>query len=353
MRCFLNRETTRTQQMSIARFQAKFGQLSIETESGVIRGVKVMELGKLARFAGEDGKEKQVTITSEHIDALLSHAGNRSIPSHWSHDWFDKQTDPIHERIGALKTFRRDDGGSLIADLHLSPGKHRDTALWNAANDPENMMLSAVFGYSKFDAKCIPQSFQACDIVARGAATTALFSETQPESMEPKELAALLLAALADKEHGPTLKVALLAAMPKADEPDTKACDAMESEAGVTADDRKDTDTQMPALMRSCVRITRAAARQIKSIETSETALLEKFKVVAKSEATALLGKGGFIRQGADGDAGDATAKFNVAVKELTDRGVKQETALLTVINTKPELYNASQASLFKARATL
>ena len=45
------------------------GQSAIDAENGVIRGVKLMELGKVARFAGEDGKPKQVKITERHIDA--------------------------------------------------------------------------------------------------------------------------------------------------------------------------------------------------------------------------------------------------------------------------------------------
>ena len=49
-----------------------------------------MEVGKLATFAGPDGKSKSVKITPAHIDALLSFAGNRAIPCHWTHEWHDK-----------------------------------------------------------------------------------------------------------------------------------------------------------------------------------------------------------------------------------------------------------------------
>ena len=91
--------------MPVARFQAKFAQSAIDADNGIIRGVKVMQNGALARFAGEDGKAKQVTISPAHIDALLSHAGNKAIPSHLSHDWFNSDADAIHSRIGALKNF--------------------------------------------------------------------------------------------------------------------------------------------------------------------------------------------------------------------------------------------------------
>lgn len=349
--------------MPLARFQAKFGQSAIDAEKGIISGVKVMEFGKLARFAGEDGKPLSVTITEKHIDALLAHAGNRAIPSHWSHDWFDKTTDPIHDRIGMLKNFRKDDSGNLVADLHLSPSKHRDTAIWNASNAPDNMMLSAVFGYSKFDKDFIPQSFSACDIVANGAGVTALFKEEpQPETMELKDFIALLKNALADKAEGPTLKTALLSAMDiKTDvEPEAAKLSAMEKDAGVADGDSDDEDKQVPALMRSQLRISRAIGRQMKelkaaqeSLKTEKTALLAEVDVRAKAAATGLLGNGSLLNIGSGAPAGDATAKFNAAVDDLEKKGIKRAAAIQATIDAQPELYKEMSQALFRAPARL
>lgn len=340
--------------MPIARLQATFGQNSIESDSGIIRGVRVMEVGKLAMFAGDDGKAKSVMITPEHISALLGHAGNRAIPSHWSHDWHDSIADPIHARIGALKTFRKDEAGNLIADLHLSPGPHRDTALWSASNAPENMMLSAVFSYNKKDDKCIPQDFRACDLVAKGAATTALLSEKNDETpMTPKELADAIVAALADKDSGPALKTALFAEMPKDKAPDAALFAKIESEAGVTDADKNPDDEQLPALMSAVLRVSRAVSRQTKSLAADKEAILAEAKILGKAEATALLGNVKFLGGGGGDITGDATAKFNAAVKELTDRGVTHAAALRTVIDTSPKLYEATQTALFKAPVRL
>jgi hypothetical protein len=64
---------------------ASFSQDSINGD--VLLGVKIAELGKVACFSGPDGKPRYATITPAFVAALLSHAGNRSIPVHWTHDY--------------------------------------------------------------------------------------------------------------------------------------------------------------------------------------------------------------------------------------------------------------------------
>lgn len=322
----------------------------IDTENGILRGVKLMELGKVACFSGEDGSPKSVKITPAHIEALLSHAGNRAIPIHETHEWFDAQGEPnadsveMNARIGALKAFRKDGQGDLIADAYFKEGQKRNDIMWGAANNPEDNCFSVVFSYDKSDPQCIPQNFRAGDIVPAGAATTALFSEANPTpSMDINELVEAL------KDDKVQAAVAAITKAHKADSAaDDEASAKMESDAGVTDADKDSGDDQKPALMRSVARMSRALTRKTKELQTAESALLEKFKVIAKAEATALLGNGEFMRQNSPNPGGDATAKFNAAVKELTDKKVPIHVATQSVIDAQPELYTQMSQALFK-----
>lgn len=336
--------------MPTARLNANFSQSNIDTETGIIRGVRVMQNGVLACFAGEKGEAKKVTISPAHIEALLKHAGNKAIPSHLSHDWHGSESDAIHSRIGVLKNFAKDSVGNLVADLHLSPGSYRETALWNAAEAPESMMLSAVFNYSKDDPKCMPLDFQACDLVANGAATTALFSEaeTPNQNMDINEL----IAALAD----PKVQAAVGAIIKshKADAPDTSDEEApaaeMEKEAGVTDADKKDSDDQKPALMRASLRVSRCVSRKISELAANETAILAKAKLDAEAASTALLGKSGAGFK----PAGEAKGKdaFDNAVKAEMEKtpGISLGRAKFNVAKLQPELYGQHTALLNAAQ---
>lgn len=325
----------------------------IDTENGILRGVKLMERGKVATFEGPDGAPKSVTITDRHIDALLAHAGNRSIPIHETHEWFNAQGESnadsveMNARIGALKAFRKDGQGDLIADAYFKEGTKRNDILWGAENNPEDNCFSVVFSYDKSDAQCIPQNFRAADLVPAGAATTALFSESNPTNMP------ITLDDLREVCSTPEGKEMLRSAIKghdKASEDAENAASAeMESAAGVTDEDKVAGDDQKPALMRSVARMSRAVTRKTKELQTAEAALTEKFKLIAKSEATALLGNGEFMRQHSPNPAGDATAKFNAAVKVLVDGGVKPHIATQAVIDKQPELYIEMSKAIFKA----
>src|SRR6185295_6315635 len=143
--------------MATARFQSNFSQTAIDSDAGVIKGVKIMQLGKVATFAGPNGEPKSVTIAPAHIKRLLDFAGNRSIVAHRTHQWFDAQgtatADSVEmdARIGAFKQLRKDESGDLIGDFHLMPGPERENILWGAAHNPEDNMISVVFSYDKND----------------------------------------------------------------------------------------------------------------------------------------------------------------------------------------------------------
>lgn len=293
--------------MPIARLQASFTQSAIDKDNGIIRGVKVMELGAKATFKTTDGKVKTVTISPRHIDALLSHAGNRAIPSHWSHDWCGKETDALHDRVGMLKGFRKNDTGSLVADLHLGPGQYRDKALWSAEQEPENIMLSAVYGYSKFDADCIPSSFEACDLVANGAATYSLLSKANPDNendMTKEEIEKML-----DEK----LTAAFAKFTPKAPE-------------GVI------TKEELTAAL---------AAHKLTDAERNEIALLSASK--AKAELVGEVGRVGLVQTFGNGPTEN---EFETAVTAQLSAGAKDRTiAIMRLAKDKPGLYNDAVAA--------
>lgn len=317
----LAKSKTARQEKPTAFFRVAYEQESIDKALGILRGVKLMELGKLAKFAGPDGKAKAITITAAHISALLGHAGNRAIPIHFTHDWFaaqgkeDADTVEMQARIGALKQIRKDTDGNLIADAYLKEGDTRTDIIFGAEHNPEDNCFSVVFSYDPEDKLCIPLNFRAGDIVPQGAATTALFSETKTNNEQPmddKDFMAQLTAALSDA----TFKSALLAAMqPEAKKDDEKKEDAFDSakfKADLTAE-----------------------------FETKKTALLAEVETKAQAAATALLGKGGFS-QASGTQAPDVEAKLSaIMAAGAPNRGV----AIMRFAHDKPEEYNAARAA--------
>lgn len=279
-----------------AFFHAASGQSAIEADKGILRGVKLMEVGHVATFKGEDGKPKTVTITPAHISALLGHAGNRALPIHHTHEWFDAQeaanADSVESnaRMGSLKNFSRDNGGNLIADafLNLDRQAARDL-LFGAAHNPEDNCFSAVFSYRKDDPQCMPINFRAADVVPSGAATTALFTENTNTLPMDDDLISQLAEACKDPHKLAAFK-ALMKSVASASAIDTAADDAsaatMESDAGVTDADKKPEDDQKPALMRAITRVNRAHARQTATLRADT--LRDAEALLTKN-----LGKGG------------------------------------------------------------
>ena len=202
------------------------------------------------------------------------------------------------------------------------------------------MMLSAVFSYGKDDAKCIPLDFQACDLVAQGAATTALFSES--EQTKPYMDITELLAALDD----PAVKAAVKAILKSHTGPDEvteEAATATETEAGVMEEDKKPEDDAKPALMRSALRVHRATLRQAKAIiATEKTAILAEASLKGEASATALLGKGGLLKP-KEGDE-NASAPKEFIEAQMKSGCPNQATAIARMAKDKPELYKVFRA---------
>jgi len=312
---------------------ASFSQDSINGD--VLLGVKIAELGKVACFSGPDGKPRYATITPAFVDALLSHAGSRSIPVHWTHDYKQGNGDALHAKVGKLKDIRKDSEGNPIADLHLAPGQYKETALWNAEHDPENMMLSPVFSYDPSDKDSTPLDFQAADLVECGAATTALFSALPDANQQTQKTNTMdineLIAALGD----PAVKTALKAILDSHEEAAPAAPDTaeMEATAGVTADDKKPEDDNQPALMAAFARCNRAIKRQL------ETAKGEAV-VLAEAKFTAALGSGKFTLPAAPA----AKDEVEEAIAAQISAGAKdRSTAIFRLAKDKPEIYNSAR----------
>jgi len=305
---------------------ASFSQDSINGD--VLLGVKIAELGKVACFAGPDGKPRYTTITPAFVAALLSHAGNRSIPVHWTHDYKQGGGDALHAKVGKLKDIRKDSEGNPIADLHLAPGQYKETALWNAEHDPENMMLSPVFSYDPSDKDSTPLDFQAADLVECGAATTALFSAAQTQTQTQNKMT--------DEDKIEVAKMiadAIAAANKPADAPVVPDTAEMEATAGVTDADKKPDDEKVPALMAAFARCNRAIKRQL------ETAKGEAV-VLAEAKFTAALGAGKFTLPAAK----DAKDEVEEAIAAQISAGAKdRSTAIFRLAKDKPEIYNSAR----------
>ena len=287
--------------MATAAFKLNtLSQERIDTDASVIYGVRLCEVGKVARFNGPDGKPREAEITSEHADAFLAHAGNRAIPVHWTHDYLSEDKDRLHAKVGALKNFRKDEAGNPIADFYVAPSEYKDAIMWNAKEDPQNMMLSAVFSYDPKDPKSLPKDFQAADLVEIGAATTALFSEANtPKTMTPEDLAQI--GAMIDEKIKAAISTETTA------ESEAEMASAAEKEAGVTEADMKEGDKQMPAAICAAIRIHRATVRQ-----TTEALAASKDETVKLAEAqfTKAIGSGKFTIQAEDKGADEYTAKL-------------------------------------------
>jgi len=300
-----------------------FANEAIDVESGVIRGVRVVENGRMAQFQNTAGKAVQFTITEDWVSAFMSHVGNRSLPVHWTHDYLTKKEDRLNHKVGAMKNFRVGENGNLVADLHVAPTDKKELIFWNAANDPKGMMMSAVFDYGAHDKNCIPLSADAADLVAEGAATTALLSKTQEENdMKPEDVQKLIDSAV----------TAALAGVPKNTEPDKDAIAAAEKEAGVEEADRKPEDEKLGAAMCSAMRIQRASKRQSANLK-------DEAVTAAMAQVAAKVGSGGFFLGGTGVAPTDADA-FEAAVKAKMNAGcANRARAKFEIARENPDLH--------------
>ena len=331
-----------------AFFRVSPGVPTIDAERGILRGVKLMEVGKVATFAGPDGNPKSVTITPKHIEALLSHAGNRAVPIHWTHEWHDKGDGAeMDARIGALKTFRKDDAGNLVGDAYLSDTSRRPAILWAAEHNPEDTMFSAVFNYSPDDAQAMPLNFRAADIVPTGAATTALFTQTQKLPMDDApaanttDLLSQVSAAIQADPHFLAALEAMVKSVKKAtpdDAPveDTAAAE-MESAAGVTDEDKKPEDDKKPVMMRAMLRCERARNRK-------QVAFFATVETKAKAGATAMLGAGRHL-QSVSTQSTENDPKSFIEASIASGKAKHVAGAIALMGKTRPELYAVFRAA--------
>jgi hypothetical protein len=198
--------------------------------------------------------------------------------------------------------------------------------MWGAKEDPENMMLSAVFSYDPKDPRAMPLDLQAADLVETGAATTALFSEpNNTNTMTPDEIKDFVRA---------ELKAALAVEKPEM-ETEVEMAAAAEAEAGVTDADKKPEDEGKPAAMRAALRIHRATVRL-----TTAALAANQEETITKAEAkfSQAIGSGKFNIPSAE--SGDEVAKALAAYS-----GLSKPLAILKLAKDKPEVYNAFRAS--------
>lgn len=323
---------------AIACFQALLSSGTIDAENGIITGVHVLELGKLASFEGPDGKAKQVTVTKDHVNALLTLAGNRTLVVHKSHDWHGK-TDGINSQVARLKNHRVDASGDLIADLYLQPGDYRDVALWNAQNDPEGMMISAVYGYDKNDPKCLPKNYIAADLVEVGAGTTALFAQFKQTEQPTAKL--MEVTEFVEMLKSPEVKTALKAILDShEDAPAAPAADEvaeMEDAADIKPTDDEKKDTSPSAMMKRYHRAVLGVAKLAKSKtviwDDQEIALLTK----AEASFVKKIGSGKIqLNLSADKDTQDAEAYITA---QLASGCKNRGEAIARMNRDKKELY--------------
>lgn len=306
--------------MPTAFFQAIFSNSAIDADAGVIRGVKIMELGHVAKFADDKGQSRSVKITKAHISRLLGFAGNRSVVSHGTHEWHSSKgsatadSTEMAARLGAFKNHRTDESGNLIADYYLRPEPAiRSEVLWAAEHNPEDNQISVVFSYDKNDPLCLPLDYQAADLVPRGAAVTAMFSEdNKPKSIlmtdaDKEEMRAFFRELLAE----PDTKTALLKLAP---EPKAATVDAKAIEDAVKT-----------------------------ALDTHKVALLAEAKIAGEAGATQFIGTGKFIKQS---DADASANEVEAAIAGYITSGAKNRgVAILRLANDKPALYNSAVAA--------
>ena len=301
--------------MPVAFLQTSFSQPTLagdDRANGIIRGVKVMELGKLAKFAAikEDGTRisKSITLTEAHLSALQNHASNRGVVVHLTHDWRkdigtpSAATAEFEARIGAIKSLRRNYKNDLIGDLFLKEGKTRKDVLFDAEHSPSDIMLSAVYSFLPEDENCIPQDFTACDIVTQGAGVTALFAEDEnpmPEETTPDapvtDLLSQISAACQKDIHNLAAIKALVKSIENA-QPDTESDSESDSSSDSEMDSMPDAELEKQTSNDYAGGVAAMAAMK-KEFTGKLTAALAKFEtakadilIAAEAKLVAALG---------------------------------------------------------------
>lgn len=277
---------TATNQMR-ATLQNAFQKLSVDREARIVTGIKLLENNRDVLYKGADGKPVGFRTNEALLAGLLAHAGNRTIPSHLTHEWTEGKRDALHDRVGGIKNCRLSANGDLIGDYHAMPGANGDSILWLAENDPEHAMLSLVFDYNPIKTNevtyAVPLNFSSADFVAQGAGVSAMLSKTTDTDMTKEEITDLIRAELkgyklpenlATKEDiASAVKAALSDFKPAVSDEDAKKI-ALLAKADAVAEIGKHT---------AFVQATGAVK------QTDEfTAQLEVYRKTAPNEATAI-----------------------------------------------------------------
>lgn len=301
-----------------AILQSALQNLTVDREARTVTGVKLLENNRDVTYKGADGKAMGFRTNDALLKGLLAHAGNRTIPSHLTHDWADGKRDGLHSRVGGIKNCRLSDAGDLIGDYHAMPGDSGDAMLWLAENDPDHCMLSCIFDYNpiKTDSAtyAVALSFDSADFVAKGAGVTALLSHTNDTDMTKEEIQAIVTdsikAALAD------FKPALPANLVTTEQADERV------KAALSAFKPEVSDEKMAEILANA-----------------------EAKIVAKLGAGPLLQN--ITRANKEGDA--YTAKLAEYVKVAPNRA----TAIGRLLKDHPELAEAHELTLRNERAQL
>lgn len=304
---------------------ATLAHTAVDEATGIISGCKLMQVGKTAVFKGSDGKPKSFEVTAELIKGLLTHAGNRSIPAHFTHDYEDTK-DPMHARLGLHKNLRIDEDGDLASDLHTAPNEYGRLALWTAKTDPATAAFSAVFDYNPLKAGdrnlAIPLSFDAADFVSKGAATTAMLSQFQTDiDMTKDEIVALIKENAASKDD---VTAAVRAAL----------------------SEFKPTGFLTPEQADEKVKAALSAHKTTLSDEE-----IAKLALAAEAKFTAKLGSGPLLQSlTRSNDSGNT---FQAKLGEYRKSSPNEATAIARLLKDHPELQEAREEHLRNERAKL
>jgi hypothetical protein len=341
----------------LAKFKTPFLSPDIDEENGLIKNCRIATLNAIS--IAEEGDGRGMVMDSRMIEGLLVQAkakGDR-IPAFFSHDWLndDSKTDPIHSDAGVWHDFAIDTGGNLVANFQAFETPYKAGIFSRAKLDPAGIAVSPIFKYQQRngDARfCDPTNFVSSDFVKAGAINKALFSATQ--KITHMAISLDDLKEVFATPEGKAMVQGCIDGHDKAEDTAKDDADAaeMESDAGVEDEDKKKEDDQKPALMRATLRIARNINRKIAKLAADKVAILAEAKTQAGAEATAVLGKSRFIAAGDQNNPENPIAKFNAAVKALTDSGVKEGAAIQAVMSKQPELYNAANSNRFKAVQT-
>lgn len=290
---------------------------NVDRENGIVKGCVLAQVGRVARFAGIDGKLREISITPSLISGLLAlwTQAERG-DAHWTHDWVTSQDDALKSRVATWRNFRKDDSGNLIADAFLWPSAHKEAILYAAENDPKGMMISQVFTYTGGKDTAVASEVRAADFVGLGACTEALLSKFSFNQNDNTMDKTALLEMLKDDE----VKTALLSLLPETKATETALLKSAEDKATALFNEKK------------AEILAEAKAEAAKDFEANKVALLKE----AEAAVVKNIGSGSFLKDFGKKDADDAEAFITA---QLSAGCPNRATAISRMAKDKPDLY--------------